>query len=471
MTAPPQHLTSLEVTHLQTQYTTNKLSPVDVVRQVYERIASYHDKAVWIYLVPESEAVRYAEGLVEKYQHSKSQLPPLFGVPFSVKDSIDVAGLQTTLACPSFGYTASATAPVVARLLSAGGILIGKTNLDQFATGLAGVRSPYGAPRCVFDADYISGGSSSGSAVSVGASLVSFTVCTDTGGSTRVPAAFNGLVGLKPTLGTISAEGINPACKNIDCVCVITKTVGDAEQVWTVMKWFDENDIFARRQLPTWDPWHDPVRFAIPSQDLLQGLSPAYAGLFTQTVAALTNESKWCTLSKSFDYTPFARANDMLYDASIVSQRLLAFDPYIKMHGLEKLDPAIKATFESAMENRFSAVRAYEDIFNLALYKRQAEIQFRDNVDILIVPSTVNQFTVAQLEEEPMTRNKAMGRFTNFVNMLDLAAIAVPVGWWKSKNGKDLSFGVTLIGQAGKEKELMAFGKKLMEMPRLRFQE
>jgi allophanate hydrolase len=462
---------SLNIADLRACYVTKKVSPVDVVRQVYERISSYHDKAVWIYLIPEFEALSRAEELVKKYQHSKSPLPPLFGIPFSIKDSIDVAGLSTTLACPSFAYTATSTAPVIERILSAGGILIGKTNLDQFATGLAGVRSPFGAPRCVYDPEYISGGSSSGSAVSVASSLVSFTVCTDTGGSTRVPAAFNGIVGLKPTLGTISSEGLFPACKNIDCVCVMARTMDDVEEVWKVMKWFDEHDVYARRELPTWEPWHEAVRFGIPPHDLLDDISPAYSKLFQKVVQALTNHPGLCIQSTGFDYTPFALANQMLYDSSIVSQRLLAFDPFISLHGLESLHPAIKSTFQAAKDNGFSAVRAYEDIFTLALHKRHAEIQFRDNIDIIIVPSTVDHFTVAELEEEPMTRNKVMGKFTNFVNLLDLAAVAVPVGWWKNKNGKELPFGVTVIGQAGKDKELMAFGKKLMEMPSLRLEE
>ncbi|EXJ73459.1 uncharacterized protein A1O5_03220 [Cladophialophora psammophila CBS 110553] len=459
-----RNIPSLNVVDLRADYAARRLSPVDVVRQVYEKISSYHDHdpAVWIYLIPQSEALNRAEELVDKYYRSDLPLPPLFGVPFSVKDSIDISSLPTTLACQTFTYIATQTAPVISRILAAGGIIVGKTNLDQFATGLAGVRSPYGAPRCIFDADYISGGSSSGSAVSVAASLVSFTVCTDTGGSTRVPAALNGVVGLKPTLGTISTEGLFPACKNIDCVCVMARTVGDVEEVWQVIRAFDERDVFARRELPTWGPWKDPVRFAIPPDDLLRNLSPAYARLFQNLCTALRDHRKWCTEAEGFDYMPFALANQMLYDSSIVSQRLLAFDPYIKAHGLGSLHPAIQATFQQAMDNRFSAERAYEDIFTLARHKRQAEIQFREHVDVLIVPSTVDHFTVTQLEEEPMVRNKAMGRFTNFVNLLDLAAVSVPVGWWENANGNKLPFGVTVIGQAGKDKELMSFGERLM---------
>lgn len=463
---PSTKITSLNIVHLLQQYTDQTLSPLDVVRHVYEKISSYHDKAVWIHVVPLSEALARASQLQEK--HGSNPLPPLFGIPFSVKDSIDVAGLPTTLACPSFAYTATATAPVITKILEAGGILIGKTNLDQFATGLAGVRSPYGIPRCVFDSDYISGGSSSGSAVSIAASLVSFTVCTDTGGSTRVPAAFNGVVGLKPTLGTISTEGLFPACKNIDCICVMARTMDDAESVWSVVKGFDENDVFAKRELPTWEPWHDTIRFGIPPGELLGSLSRPYAELFMQTVAQIEN-SLGCVRT-DFDYTPFESANQMLYDSSIVSQRLLAFEPYIKSYGLNSLHPAIKSTFQAATSNNFSATRAYDDIFALALYKRQAEIQFR-NIDILIVPSTVGHFTVAEIEEEPMARNKIMGKFTNCVNLLDLCAVNVPAGWWRGKNGRELPFGVTIIGQAGKDREVMALGKRIMEMPKLRYNE
>jgi allophanate hydrolase len=458
-------LSNLDIAYLHEQYTSKTLSPLDVIHHVYDKISSYPDKAVWIHILPKASVLSRAQELLKK--HPTPPLPPLFGIPFSVKDSIDIAGLPTTLACPSFAYTATKTAFAITRILDAGGILIAKTNLDQFATGLAGVRSPYGIARCVFDADYVSGGSSSGSAVSVAASLVSFTVCTDTGGSTRVPAALNGVVGLKPTLGTISTQGLFPACKNIDCVCVIARTVDDAERVWNVMRAFDEEDVFARRELPTWEPGHDPVRFGIPDKESLRCLSPAYTELFNQAVAAL--QSKLECVETKFDYSPFEATNQMLYDSSIVSQRLLSFEPYIKTHGLDSLHPAIKNTFQAAAANNFSATRAYEDIFTLALHKRQAEIQFR-NIDFLIVPSTAAQFTVAELEEEPVMRNKVMGKFTNFVNLLDLCAINVPVGWWRNEKGTELPFGVTIIGQAGRDREVMALGKRIMEMPKVRFE-
>ncbi|KAI5263822.1 hypothetical protein E4T47_08901 [Aureobasidium subglaciale] len=450
-------LSNLGISQLQVAYSTGRIRPANVVRQVYQSIAEHPDKAVWIHLLPESECLARAQALTGR--HDPDSLPPLFGVPFSVKDSIDVAGLPTTLACPSFAYIAERTAPVVLKLLQAGAILIGKTNLDQFATGLAGVRSPYGVPRCALDADYISGGSSSGSAISVAASLVSFTVCTDTGGSTRVPAALNGLVGLKPTLGTVSTTGLFPACKNIDCVCIMARTVDDAKTLYDIVQGYDSSDAFSRRELPTWAPWSDSVRFAIPDDEDLQSLSPTYAGLFDDAVANIQQRPDF--VKTNFDYSIFRKANQMLYDSSIVAQRLLAFQPYIRSEGLEKLHPAIKVTFESAAANAFDATRAYEDIFTLAHYKRLAEEEFK-KIDIIIVPSTVCHWTMAELEEEPMERNKVMGQFTNFVNLLDLCAISIPAGTWKSCNGKLMSFGVTVIGQAGKDNEIMEVGRKLM---------
>ncbi len=324
----------------------------------------------------------------------------------------------------------------------------------------------------MYDPTYICGGSSSGSAVSVAANLVSFAISTDTGGSTRVPASLNGLVGLKPTLGTVSTTGLFPACNNIDCVCVMSKTIDDAETVYEAIRAFDETDIFSRRDLPTWDhPWRDPVRFAIPPNEQLAHLSPAYAALFGQFVTGLNSDSaSWCvqTEQDKFDYTPFAHATQILYDSSIVAQRLLAFQPNISTHGLDALHPAIRATFQEALDRKFTATLAYEDIFQLAQCKRQSERAFREDMDVLIVPSTPAQFTVAEVQEEPMVRNKAMGRFTNFVNLLDLAAVSVPVGWWTGENGNELSFGVTIIGQAGRDTELTELARRVMGMEKVR---
>ncbi|KAI9738073.1 MAG: hypothetical protein M1818_005501 [Claussenomyces sp. TS43310] len=447
---------SLDITTLLPLYKSGQLSPLDVINEVYDRIGRYHDEAVWTYVLPRQTALQHAESIINA-DGSRFE-GPLFGIPFSVKDSMDVAPYKTTLACPSYAYEATETASVVQRVLDAGAIFIGKTNLDQFATGLTGHRSPYGTPRCVYDADYISGGSSSGSAVSVAANLVSFSIGTDTAGSTRVPAALNGLVGLKPTLGTISTEGLVPACKTADCVTVLARSIEDARLAWQEMKAFDEADVFARRELPRWSPWRPKLRYGIPPDDMLSRLSPAYASLFNRVRSLLP--SLLPGEEVAFDYRPFESANNMLYGSSIVAQRLVAFDSYIKIHGLDKLHPVIQSIFESS--SGFDAVQAYQDLFTLALYKRQAEAEFRF-MDILVVPSTVTHFTVREIDEDPIGRNRLMGSFTHFVNLLDLCAVAVPAGKWVNGQGKALPFGVTLIGQAGKDEELMELGAKVMK--------
>ncbi|TQB68532.1 hypothetical protein MPDQ_003255 [Monascus purpureus] len=452
---------SLEISALRTQYSARAVMPVDIVNLVYDRIEAYRDKAVWIHLVPREEALGAAVALSKK--HAGGPLPPLYGVPFSVKDSIDVAGIPTTVACPSYAYTADRTAPVVQKVLDAGGILIGKTNLDQLATGLVGHRSPYGTPRCVADSDYISGGSSSGAVVSVGADQVSFAIATDTAGSTRVPASLNGVVGLKPTLGTLSTVGLVPACKNADCITVIARTIDGAREAWRVMKGYDEEDTYSRPSIPVSPPFPSRIRFGVPPETLLAVLSPAYSALFSHSLGILSGQTIGLQRAE-FDYTPFQSANDMLYGSSIVAQRLVAFHDYLKIHGTAKLHPVIRTIFESS--SGLDAVKAYQDIFDLALYRRQAAQQF-EKIDVLIVPSTVTHFTVAEIEEDPIARNKLMGSFTHFVNLLDLCAVAVPTGKWKNPKGNMMPFGITLIGQAGRDSELMALGEQIMEFTHL----
>ncbi|KAE8556242.1 hypothetical protein TMatcc_003580 [Talaromyces marneffei ATCC 18224] len=449
----------LSIASLRELYHTEKATPLDVVNQIYDHIESYPDQAVWIHLSPRQTALEAASSLMARYAEQR-QLPALYGIPFSVKDSINVSGIPTTVACPSYAYTPDRTAPAVQKILDAGGILVGKTNLDQFATGLVGHRSPYGTPRCVFDSDYISGGSSSGSAVSVGSRQVSFSVATDTAGSTRVPASLNGLVGLKPTLGTISTVGLIPACKTADCITVIARSVDDAREAWKVMKGYDEEDVYARKSIPALPSFPTTIRFAIPPSGLLSVLSPSYMQLFSHVIERLEQPDSGfqkCPIN----YTPFQSANDMLYGSSIVSQRLVAFEDYLKQHGMEKLHPVIKTIFESS--SGFDAVRAYQDIFDLALYKRQTVTQFQKSIDVLIVPSTVTHFTVAEIQEDPIARNKLMGSFTHFVNLLDLCAVAIPTGKWKNPKGNLMPFGITLIGEAGRDTELMKMGERIIE--------
>jgi len=470
------------VENLQNLYARNATTPADVVRSTYRQIHHHPDRAVWITLVPESEVLAAAEQLERQYPDPGSR-PPLYGVTFSVKDSIDIAGLPTTLACPTYAYTATQTAPVVQRLLSAGALLIGKTNLDQFATGLNGTRSPYGMPRCVHDSDYVSGGSSSGSVVSVAAGLVAFAVATDTAGSTRVPAALNGMVGLKPTLGTISTVGLVPACKTADCITIIAKTVQSARTALRTMRAYDENDVFARDEtqlsaLAAQPSWWDAsnngrVRYALPPPDVVSAaLSEPYAALFHKVTTKLPTISFMdAAHAAGFDYSPFASANAMLYGSSIVAQRLVAFKSYLDTHSMEGMHPVVRDIFSASQG--FDAVRAYEDMFTLAEYKRKAARQFccpsssspagRGGIDVLVVPSTATHPTVAEILADPMELNKRLGSFTHFVNLLDLCAVSVPIGGtWTSRNGKTMPFGVTLISRPGRDEDLLELGQRLM---------
>jgi allophanate hydrolase len=463
-------ITDMSIERVQSLYQRRSATPTDVVRAVYAKISAYPDKAVWITLVSEAEALKRA-GELELQQDR----PALYGIPFSVKDSIDVAGMPTTVACPSYAYTATKTAPVVQRILDAGGVLIGKTNLDQLATGLNGTRSPYGIPRCVHDSEYISGGSSSGSVVSVAAGLVSFTVGTDTAGSTRVPAALNGVVGLKPTLGTISAVGLVPACKNADCVTVLAPTVDSAVQAWDVMRFYDEDDAYARDPLqlaalalqPAWSSARTTIKYGLPPPSLVESaLSPEYSKMFHRFLSRMTRRGNDLSPGPTFDYSPFAAANAMLYGSSIVSQRIVAFKDYLDAHGYGQLHPVIRDIF--AASDGFDAVRAYQDIFSLAEYRRLASKQFTspDGVDVLIVPSTATHPLVSEMLADPVDLNKRLGSFTHFVNLLDLCAVSVPLSaTWQSKNGKPMPFGVTLISTPGRDREILELGRRIMAMP------
>jgi allophanate hydrolase len=479
----------ISIEALTTLYSTTSLQPSAVITEVYRRIAAGSDEAIFITLVPEATAQFAAKALSETHPDGPTPTKPLWGIPFSVKDSLDIASLPTTLACPTFAYEATHTAPCITRLLAAGAILIGKTNLDQLATGLNGTRSPYGVPHSVFSPAHISGGSSSGSAVSVAAHLVSFSVGTDTAGSTRVPAALNGLVGLKPTLGTISTVGLVPAVRTADCVTVLAKTVKSALAALEVMQTFDADDIFAREpaQLKLLDAqprWFGggvvessrSLRYALPPKELLAELCPAYGTLFAHLVSLLPKLNLQQADTETFDYSPFAAANGMLYGSSIVAQRLTAFAPYIASHGFDKLDANVGAIFRAS--TGFDAQQAYKDMFALQEYRRHAARQFNssagnaEGIDFLLVPSTPLHPTIAEIQADPLALNARLGTFTHFVNLLDLCAVAVPLRSSRAgagaqracyrRSGIPMPFGVTLIALPGREKDLCQVAEKLM---------
>lgn len=309
---------------LRRAYLTGELTPTQVVEEVYARIAYYSDPAVWIYLAPQPETLARAA-------HLETQNPadfPLYGIPFAIKDNIDWAGVPTTAGCPGFAYTPSVSAPVVASLLAAGAIPIGKTNLDQFATGLVGTRSPYGICRNPWHPDYIPGGSSAGSAVAVAAGLVSFSLGTDTAGSGRVPAALNGIVGLKPTRGYVSTRGVVPAVRSLDCVSIFAQRVTDAQQVLQVIAGFDPADPFSRQPSPPPALATTTLRLGVPPPDQLDfGGDPAAAQNYQAAI------QRFVTLGAqvvTVDIQPFLAAGELLYEGAWLAERTAAVGEFLK---------------------------------------------------------------------------------------------------------------------------------------------
>ena len=439
----------LTLAGLQAIYKKGEASPVEVVGAVLGRIEASTDKAVWISLRPRDDLMREAADLLAQ---GRSSDKPLWGIPFAVKDNIDFAGLPVTAACPAFAYEPETDAFAVARLRAAGAILIGKTNLDQFATGLNGTRSPYGAPRCVFDPDYVSGGSSSGSAVAVGAGQVAFALGTDTAGSGRIPAAFNNLVGVKPTRGLVSNSGLTPACRSLDCITVLAGCVGDADQVRRIMQGFDAADPYSRPMQPR----------SLPSQGLRCGvLTGAEREFFgDEATAALYDDAigRMAGLGATIveiDYAPFRECAALLYGGPWVAERLAAIEDFALTHGAE-MDPTVREIVLGA--RGMSAVDAFRGAYALEAYRRRADMEWA-RMDVLLLPTAPTIYRVADMLADPVRLNSNLGRYTNFVNLLDCAAIAVPAGF----RPDGLPGGVTLVAPAFSDDALAALGLRLHE--------
>ncbi|MFN3581168.1 MAG: allophanate hydrolase [Pseudomonas sp.] len=373
---------------------------------------------------------------------------PLYGIPYVIKDNIDAAGLPTTAACPAYSYPAEADATCVARLRAAGAILLAKTNLDQFATGLVGTRSPYGAVPNSFNRDYISGGSSSGSSVAVARGLVPFSLGTDTAGSGRVPAGFNNLVGLKPTRGRFSTSGVVPACRTLDCVSIFALTVDDAEQVAAVMEGFDASDGYSRSAPGCARLISHAPRLGIPSS----------LPWFGDTQA----ESAWqASLSKlgemgvelvELDFTPMQQLAELLYGGPWVAERYAAVAEFMDQHP-EDMNPVVRGILAQAAA--FSATDTYRAEYRRADLARQIQTLML-SVDALLVPTAPRMPTTAEVEQDPVTVNSQLGTWTNFVNLADCSALALPAGL----RADGLPFGITLIGAAWQDSALAEFGRR-----------
>ncbi len=437
----------LTLSGLDALYRSGAATPADVVRSVMKRIEESTDRAIWICLRPLDELVAEAEALALE---GPSADKPLWGVPFAVKDNIDCAGLPTTAACPAFAYEPASDAFAVARLRRAGAILIGKTNLDQFATGLNGTRSPFGAPRSVFNADYVSGGSSSGSAVAVGAGHVAFALGTDTAGSGRIPAAFNNLVGIKPTKGLVSNSGLVPACRSLDCITVLAGHMGDGDRVRQIMQGFDARDVYARAMTPRALPQHG-LRFGVLGAAEREFYGDAEtAALYDAAIARLEALGG---IRVEIDYAPFRESAALLYGGPWVAERFAAVEDFFARHA-EAMDPTVRAIIAGAQA--MSAVDAFKGAYDLEAYRRRADAEWR-KVDVLLLPTAPTIYKVADMLADPVRLNSNLGRYTNFVNLLDCCAVAIPAGF----RDDGLPAGVTLIAPAFADDALAALAERL----------
>ena len=430
----------MDIASIKAMLNSGKLSLPELVEMIYEKAEAYHDYNIWIHLLPKETVLAKARQL---QQRDKWQLP-LYGLPYAVKDNIDVAGIPTTAACPAFSYIPQVSADVVQLLDDAGALFIGKTNLDQFATGLVGTRSPYGAVKNSFNKEYISGGSSSGSAVALGLGLVSFSLGTDTAGSGRVPAGFNNIVGLKPTKGIISTQGVVPACKSLDCVSIFALNLEDAELLLDIAAG-KEPDRSSNSQPP------ETFTFAIPAKPYLEFFgNEEYASLYQEAIEKLQSAGGTC---KEIDFAPFLETASLLYEGPWVAERLASIKDFFDSNSDDLLKET-RAIIEGA--KNFSAVDTFLSLYKLEELKTVTD-RLLENVDFLLVPTSPTIYKIEEIKNDPIRLNKNLGYYTNFVNLLNLSALAVPNGFQSNQ----LPMGVTLIGAAHADKKLIQYAKKL----------
>lgn len=420
-----------------------------------ERAATYDSiqPEAWITRLPAGQVLEQARLIDQRV--AAGETLPLAGVPIAVKDNIDVAGVQTTAACPEFAYRAATSAHVVERLLAAGALVIGKTNLDQFATGLVGTRSPYGSPGCVFNREYVSGGSSSGSAVLVGAGVVPLALGTDTAGSGRVPAAFNNLVGFKPTRGRWSARGVVPACRSLDCVSAFTVDAADAALVSSVASDFDRLDPYARRPSGSAREPRVAARFTygIPHPGQLKDLASQDAAVYSEALRRLRDAGGTAV---EVDIAPLLAAASLLYSGPWVAERTAVLESLLQSRPTA-IHPVVRAIV--AAGKGVSAVDAFRGQYALQEYARFAE-ELWDRVDVLVLPTTPTIYRRSEVLAEPVALNANLGLYTNFVNLLDMSAISLPAGFRDNGTG----VGVSLIGPAWADESLLALATRYTQV-------
>ncbi len=444
---------NLSIAYLHDAYKNKTLTPEQLLKGICQDCEQFVDHNIWIHLLSQQELQPYLDNLLTK----SIEESPLYGIPFAIKDNIDLAGIPTTAACQAFSYTPEKSAFVVEQLINAGAIPVGKANMDQFATGLVGTRSPapWGACKNAFNKDYISGGSSSGSSVSVALGLVSFSLGTDTAGSGRVPASFNNLTGLKPSKGLLSMSGVVPACRSLDCVSIFALTTDDADTVFEQAVVYDVNDQYARENpfsnngrqygLPT-----GPFTFAVPKPDQLEYFGNDSAQkLFDKSVSAMQalGGEKY-----ELDFTPFLQAAKLLYEGPWVAERYVAIENIISNQP-EELLPVIRTIIGSA-ENK-KATDAFKAEYSMQKHRSQAKRLLAD-VDFLMTPTAGTVYTIEEVNADPIKLNSNLGYYTNFMNLLDCASVAVPAGFLD--NG--LPWGISLVSTCMQDRKLLSFANR-----------
>jgi len=442
---------NLAIATLRQRYQSGELTPLALVESLLARLAGEDSHVIWISRFDADTLRAYAR----KLEGRDIETLPLFGIPFAIKDNIDLAGLPSTAGCPEFAYAPDRSATVVQRLIDAGAIPIGKTNLDQFATGLNGTRSPYGACRNAFNPDFISGGSSSGSAVAVALGLASFSLGTDTAGSGRVPAAFNNLVGHKPSCGALSTRGVVPACRSLDAVSIFALTAEDAERVLAVAAGFDAADEYSRPLAPHgFDFGRAPAfRFGVPMQKDLEFFGNAEAErLFGEAVQRMQSLGG---TPVEVDLAPFLDTARLLYGGPWVAERYLAIREFFDAQP-EKVFPPVREIIAGG--RTVSAADTFAHFYKLRAFKRICDAVWND-IDVMLTPTAGTIYRVDAMQADPIRLNSNLGTYTNFMNLLDLAATAVPAGFQHD----GLPFGATLVAPPHQDGPLLHLASKMQQ--------
>jgi len=439
---------SLSLQSLRSRYQSGALTPQQMICDVLDRIGK-DEHHCWITRFDEEQLTKYTDALRGKDPAAL----PLYGIPFAIKDNIDLAGVPTTAACPEYTYVPEHSAYVVQRLLDAGAIPIGKTNMDQFATGLVGTRTPYGATLNPFNNEYIAGGSSSGSAVAVSLGQVSFALGTDTAGSGRVPAAFNNIIGMKPTRGVLSTQGVVPACRTLDCVSIFALGMDDLQTVYSITQDFNKNDPWAVKSKEGKNIASRQFRFGVPRTTELNFFgNKEYKRLYQE---AITKCEQMGGERIEIDYQPFAVAAKLLYEGPWVAERYSVIKDLIKSK-LHAIHPVIKSVIEPAAE--MGTVDAFEKIYELKKIKHQTDM-IMNELDFLLLPTTGTIYRLDEVIQNPVQLNSNLGNYTNFMNLLEYAGLALPAGF----TVEGLPFGITLVANKFHDQQLLDYGKRYMQ--------